>query len=212
MSTFVDISGKRFGNLVAIEREQDVVQPNGRRNGRRRVVYKCRCDCGNIVTVRADHLRSGATKSCGCMQRELLSSRQTTHGQSKTHLYGVWNSMKSRCYNSATQFFYRYGGRGITVCDEWRNDFESFRSWSEATGYRDGMTLDRKDNDLGYSSDNCRWTDRVTQANNRSSNRMLTLDGETHNVTEWAAIIGADPRKLFNRVYAGWSDAEILKR
>ena len=120
--------------------------------------------------------------------------------------------MKSRCYNSATQFFYRYGGRGITVCDEWRNDFESFRSWSEATGYRDGMTLDRKDNDLGYSPDNCRWTDRVTQANNRSSNRMLTLDGETHNVTEWAAIIGADPRKLFNRVYAGWSDAEILKR
>lgn len=202
-----DLTGQRFGKLLVLCRGDDHIQGNGRH----RVAWKCVCDCGNEVVVLGENLRKGASRSCGCFRKDEMSARNSTHRSTNTKLYGVWGSMKARCYNKSVKYYCRYGGRGISVCDEWLNDFESFHDWSVASGYKDGLSIDRINNDAGYSPENCRWVDCSVQANNRSSNRMLTYNGETHNVTEWAAIKGVSPKTLFNRVYAGYSDEEVLR-
>lgn len=110
---------------------------------------------------------------------------------------------EARCFNKNTDAYKDYGHRGISVCDEWANNYESFKLWSENNGYEKGLTLDRIDNSGNYCPSNCRWTDRKKQANNRRSNRRYTIDGETHNLTEWANIYGINPKTLFSRIYSG---------
>lgn len=173
MGRFIDLTGQRFGRLVVLERAEDDKNKNPR--------WRCRCDCGNETVVLGHHLRTGNTRSCGCFFHEKQSKLMkqlcvergikppgcVTHNSSKTRLYNIWCGMKKRCYNSASSVYEYYGGRGITVCDEWLHSFEAFRDWALTHGYAENLTIDRIDNDKGYSPDNCRWLTLADQQRNR---------------------------------------------
>jgi hypothetical protein len=151
MSYFsLDLTGQRFNKLTAL-------RPTNRRSGGK-VVWECVCDCGNPAYVASNKLRNGSTKSCGCQVRDCLLQRNITHGLTNTRLYRIWDSMKTRCLNPRSKTYRYYGGRGITICDEWRHDFKAFYDWAVANGYADHLTLDRSDGDAGYSPDNCKWS------------------------------------------------------
>ena len=201
-----DLTGKRFGRLIVESRAEDRVE----KNGRHRVAWNCMCDCGNHVVVLSDNLKSGATQSCGCYRKEYVSVHKKTHADSQSKLYGVWCAMKTRCYNKNSSYYERYGGRGISVCDEWRASFESFRDWSFRNGYYDGLTIDRIKNDGNYCPENCRWVGRKAQANNRSSNKLVSYNGATHNIAEWSEITGINVKTLYNRLYAGYTPEKML--
>lgn len=131
------------------------------------VLWECSCECGNTVFLTWNALASGNTRSCGCLRKISNPQNATTHGKTKARLYTIWNCMKKRCYNAKSSTFKNHGGRGITVCDEWRNSFERFYDWSISHGYDDALSIDRKDNDGNYCPDNCRWATCEEQSNNR---------------------------------------------
>lgn len=201
-----DLTGKRFGRLTVISRDKDHISASGRHH----VMWMCKCDCGNNTSVYSDFLKREKTKSCGCLRRELSSKNHKTHGSTNSNLYGVWCAMKTRCTNPNTEAFKNYGGRGVTVCDEWFLDFQNFKDWAYKNGYDENLTIDRIDVNGNYEPSNCRWVTGVAQANNRRSNHAITFNGETHNVTEWATILNINPKTLFNRLYTGWSIEKAL--
>lgn len=171
---FKDITGQRFGRLVVVERAEQ--------NQGRKAMWECVCDCGKQTVVRGTNLNSGHTTSCGCLSDERIAKLNFSHGKRRTRLYRIWSSMKTRCYNPKDEHYARYGGRGITVCDAWRNDFQAFYDWAIANGYDENAaygkcTIDRIDNDKGYYPDNCRWADMKTQNNNKSTKRKVKING-----------------------------------
>lgn len=157
-------AGDKFGRLTIIEQTPQRKQ--------RCIIYKCRCDCGNIVFVKGTNLKKGYTKSCGCLQKEMSTEANKTHGQSKTKLYYVWQRMKQRCNNKSNRAYKYYGGRGIYVCKEWNDDYISFYEWSVNNGYKEGLTIDRIDNNEGYSPNNCRWVTMKVQSENRKKRNI----------------------------------------
>lgn len=163
MSKLIDLTGQRFGRLVVVER----VGTDGRYP-----TWLCKCDCGNTIITRGTHLRRGDTQSCGCLHRETFIHK--THGGKCSRLYSIWRGMKTRCYNKNFAQYHNYGGRGITICAEWLHDFETFYDWAISHGYRDDLTIDRIDNDKGYSPENCRWVTIKAQQKNRRNNRGET--------------------------------------
>lgn len=170
MPALKDLTGQRFGRLTVLRR--------GGTTKNRTAAWICKCDCGNERSICGASLRRGHSKSCGCLRDEIVSNTQATHRKTKTKLYNVWTHMIQRCYNSKHTAYKRYGGRGITVCDEWRSSFLSFQEWAMSTGYDENAafhqcTIDRIDNDKGYSPDNCRWADAATQNRNKSNNRKV---------------------------------------
>lgn len=203
MGILNDLTGKRFGRLTVIE--LDPVRKG------RKLYWVCKCDCGNTKSIRSDALLSGITKSCGCYNLECISIRATKHGLSKHPLFKEWTGIKQRCYNPNERYYYNYGGRGITVCDEWLHSPENFINWCLSHGYQKGLTLDRIDNNKGYSPDNCRWTTRKIQANNTRRNRYITYNGETHTVPEWAEILNLKYDVLIHRLAHGWSVEKAIE-
>lgn len=196
-----DLTGMVFGRLTVLERADDHVQESGRR----RVRWRCRCSCGNEAIVGTDSLTSGSTISCGCYHMERIQESNSIHHESKTPLYAVWCGMKARCYNKNSQFYSYYGGRGISICDEWNNSYVAFRDWALSNGYSKDLSIDRIDVDGNYCPENCRWIDCVAQANNRRSNRYFTFNDETHTLMEWSDILGINYHKLHRRISSGWS-------
>ena len=204
MPKLIDLTGQRFGRLVVIERADNSA------DGRAR--WLCRCDCGQSKTVLGEHLKKGRTKSCGCAKSESSSKRFKKHGGRNSKLYRIWSNMKDRCNNPDCKVYSDYGGRGIKVCKEWIDDFSAFQKWALANGYKEGLTIDRKDNDKGYSPDNCRWTDRKIQGNNKRNCRYITYKGQRKTVAEWSDITGTPHDTLLYRLNHGWETERILKK
>ena len=199
--------GRRFGRLVVVGIRRE------RRGNRGMIIAHCRCDCGCLKDVFWQALADGRTKSCGCLNRELAAMRgreNTKHGCSRTRLYRIYSSMRERCYNHHHMHYANYGGRGMEVCPEWRGDFAEFREWALSHGYADNLSIDRIDNDRGYSPDNCRWGDARTQCNNRRTNHILSAAGQTHTVNEWARLTGIKKTTIKERLRRGWSAERAL--
>jgi hypothetical protein len=198
----LDLIGEKYGRLTVLEKLPE------RRN--RRVVWLCRCDCGNYDQVPTGELRSGKHLSCGCYQRERASQASLTHGQTKTRLYRIWCAMIKRCENENAEGYENYGGRGISVCEEWRNDFEVFRNWALSHGYSEKLTIERNDVNGNYCPENCRWATRDEQMNNTRRTRHFEYNGEIHTLREWSEITGIPFTRLKGRLQRGWSIEKTL--
>ena len=174
--------GQKYGKLTIIKE----VSPIG---SKRRIL--CKCDCGNIKEYSMDRVIHGRTQSCGCLRNEMFLTRRNNNGTSiypkeatASKLYKIWNSMKCRCYTISSGAYFKYGAKGIRMCDEWKNDFMTFYNWALANGYSDELTIDRIDYRGNYEPSNCRWADIRTQANNKSNVRKYEYSGELHTMTE----------------------------
>ena len=197
--------GTRFGRLVVLTEMPIHISAAGKR-GRR---FQCECDCGNVTDVRIDSLRSGATKSCGCLQKERQAASATKHGMNGTPEYNIWQGINQRCSNPSARDFHRYGGRGITVCDRWQKSFSDFFADMGPRPSPD-HTIDRIDNDKGYSPENCRWTTWKVQHRNRRDNRLLTFDGRTLCLAAWAEETGIGYQVLYGRLARGYTVEQAL--
>ncbi len=203
----IDIIGQRFGKLLVIDRSEDHIYPNGRHD----LQYKCKCDCGTEVVVLGIHLRSGHVKSCGCYRRETTAKNMATHKMTNTRIYAIWKNMKQRCSNPNRKDYSLYGGRGISVCKEWINNFNAFLSWSIDSGYDNTLSLDRIDVNGDYEPKNCRWVTQKKQCNNTRRNIIIEMDGEIHTLKEWCEILGKKYSKVSCRVRRGWEPSEALR-
>ena len=166
MTRALDLIGEHFDRLEVVSRGENTKQG--------KTQWLCRCTCGETKTIRAGDLLSERTKSCGCLNKELPQARRVTHRQSYSRLYRIWQGMKRRCTNEKVVDYKYYGGRGIDVCDEWFSNFALFSNWAKANGYNEELTIDRKNNDKGYSPDNCRWATMKEQSNNKRNNLKVS--------------------------------------
>ena len=198
----LDLTGQRFGQLVVVGYSH--TDKHGKS------MWLCKCDCGNSKIVSGANLRSQNTKSCGCLHKQILSETATKHGKFGYRLYWIWHGMKSRCYNPNDKRFSVYGGRGITVCDEWRNSFEAFYEWAMSNGYADNLTIDRKDTNGNYCPENCRWITNKEQQNNRRNNRLIAYNGKTQTLKQWAEELGINYQTLYTRFAEGKPIEEVF--
>lgn len=200
-----NLSGQRFGKLTVLERA-------GTKS--HNTMWLCQCDCGNTTVTSRGNLLNGKTKSCGCLKHRPAVNR--THGQSKTRLYFVWRNMLNRCYNDTVNDYPNYGGRGITVCTEWKDDFQAFSEWAFANGYdanakRGEYTLDRKNTNGNYEPSNCRWVSGYEQANNKRTNLHIEYKGNTFTLKQLSEKSGVPYKTLHRRIYSdGWEIERAL--
>ena len=201
------IVGLRFGRLVV----QDSAGRDLRGKDR---LYRCICDCGSTCIVRSSSLMRGDTTSCGCKAKEVAKQMRYKNGDSSPdspyrRLYGIWACMKERCRNRNYRDYYRYGGRGITVCDEWL-DWENFRDWSLAHGYRNDLTIDRKNNDLGYCPDNCHWIPLWMQQSNTRANLRIEFKGSTYTGRQFQRLTGIPYEFVRSKAHQHLSGEQIV--
>lgn len=217
---FHDLSGLKFGRLTVISRTANHVASSGREYTQ----YLCRCDCGNTCIALSQDLTSGKKTNCGCLTGKLLSEattlRNTKHGDAhrigkRNRLYQLWIGIKRRCYNKNDKSYVRYGGKGISVCEEWLNSYENFKEWALANGYdinapRGVCTIDRIDSSGDYCPENCRFVSYAVQGDNRNGVIHITYNGETHNLSQWANILGIKRTTLLERYKKGFRDEMLF--
>lgn len=203
MPKIIDLTGQRFGRLT-------VVGIAERLNGQR-VKWICRCDCGNNAIVSGTHLKSGHTISCGCYKIEKTKEVNGKHFLSrKERLYVVWMNMRLRCRNPKNKRYKNYGGRGITICDQWE-DYMEFRKWALENGYSENLTIDRIDVNGNYCPENCRWADIETQSNNRTNNHFIEALGQRMTAKQWGEKTGIPASTIIARINKlGWSDEKAV--
>lgn len=192
-----DLTGQTFGRLTVMGLKETET---------RKTYWMCQCDCGNVKSVRSDSLLCGAIRSCGCLKKaqdRINLTKHHSHKMSGTRIYHTWQGMKGRCYNTHDARYSCYGGRGISVCDEWRADFAAFYKWSLENGYNDTLTIDRIDNDGDYSPSNCRWATQQEQSRNRRTNIAITIGNSTRTLTEWCEIFGLNYSAVHARYQRG---------
>lgn len=191
---YKNLTGQRFGRLLVVEL---VDSPAGSKIPTK---WRCLCDCGNIVEVQSANLKSGCSKSCGCLQKELAARKRTTHGQTGSRMYVIWQHMIARCTRKNNASYDLYGGRGITVCAEWLSSFEAFRDWSVANGYADNLTIDRIDVNGNYCPENCRWLPHSEQQRNKRNNTFVEHGGIEKTVGEWARVFNCYPSDVYKEI------------
>lgn len=189
MSRKIDLTGQVFGYLTVLEPDDSP--------GNKRTKWICVCKCGNSVSVFTYHLNNGKTTSCGCKRYE---TKNQTHGMRHTRIYEIWCGMKSRCYNTDKKSYAKYGARGITVCDEWKNNFEAFYEWAISNGYEADLSIDRIDPNKEYCPSNCRWITHAEQQRNRTNNIFVEHNGETKTLSEWCRIMNEPYAKIHSRM------------
>lgn len=197
------LAGQRFHRLTVIE-------DSGKRTKTHERLWRCVCDCGNEVLLRTSTLKIGNTKSCGCARKDAARKNGIASGKhlsSNSRLYHIWRGMRVRCQDDEHVHYDRYGARGITVCEEWNRDFSIFQKWALSSGYRDGLFLDRINNDDGYYPANCRWASITEQQRNRSSNVLIR--GKT--IVEWSEEAVVPYATLWARLRRGWPLERALK-
>ena len=197
MSKIQDLTGQKFGRLTVLKFDEIK---------NKHYFWICKCDCGKICSVESSQLKSGKTKSCGCYKIDIIKK----HYKTNTRLYTIWRGIKKRCLNKNLKGFYRYGGRGISVCKEWEKDFISFYNWAIQNGYKDNLTIDRINNDGNYEPNNCRWVTMEEQSQNTCKVINLTYNFHTYSISKWARLLGISRHTLYARYKRGLNVEEIL--
>lgn len=203
MSNFQNLVGKKFNKLT-------VIKYIGKTNDGHSF-WECKCDCGKICKKNSRNLKSGNTKSCGCYKKICKKLNAKYNYSVNRSLYRCWGAMKNRCFNEMDKHYIYYGGRGIKVCDEWKDSFENFYNWSIANGYkeeklpsgRNKWTIDRIGNNGNYCPENCRWVDKYVQSNNKRNNRFITYKNQTKTLAQWAREFGISSSALWYRLNNG---------
>lgn len=201
---YKDLTGKQFGRWTVI----GLSPKEGRKT-----YWTCQCECGNVKDIRSDILQSGQSKSCGCLKSEVSAanvSKNHTHKQSGTRIYRIWQGIKRRCENVNEPCYYRYGGRGIKVCDEWNKDFIAFYEWAMSNGYADDLSIDRIDNNGNYCPENCRWSTNKEQCNNRRTNVLYKIGNATKTLMQWCEIFEVDYQDVRARFHRGVNSTDEL--
>lgn len=202
MNKLANIEGNKFGRLTVIKKSETDKKK-----------YVCVCECGNETEVNGYSLIYGFTKSCGCLYMEMaseLGKNNTIHGLSHDRLYSIWHGMVSRCTNKKDEGYQWYGAKGIEVCKDWYDNFMNFYTWAISNGYDTNLEIERKDLDGDYCPENCTWVTEKEQCYNRSSNRWITIKGQTKALTQWAEQVGITSVAFAQRIKNGWSEDQLL--
>lgn len=199
MSRLINLAGKKFARWLVIKRVDS--------EGNKSPHWLARCDCGIERKVRGNHLRSKASRSCGCFNREKASRLNFIHGMKGTETYACWKGMRGRCNTKSNSGFKNYGARGVRVCSRWKD----FCLFLNDMGVRPpGLTIERIDNEQGYSPENCRWASRLEQNQNTRTVRLLTHNGQTMSMSAWGRELMISRRTISNRISWGWSVERAL--
>lgn len=189
----IDLKGMKFGKLTVVGFYE---------TKNKKSYWKCLCACGEFTIARSDMIKSGHTKSCGCLAQEISKKgNHRTHELSKTKLYNVYHSMKARCYNKRNKDYPYYGGRGIEICKEWLDNFVAFYKWANENGYEKGKSIDRINNDGNYEPENCQWVDQKIQNNNTRQNHSIEINGIAKTLSEWCEQLNVPKSTVKYRVY-----------
>ena len=190
----------KYGMLTIIEKAPDIALPCGQKNK----AFLCRCDCGREKVIRKVHLFRGRIKSCGCLGKDV-------YGESNTKLYTVWNSIRTRCKPNHHEK-HIYHDRGISVCKEWLDSFQAFKSWAIENGYKHGLQIDRIDNYLGYSPENCRFVDSKTNCNNRRNTMYVQYEGKKESLRMLVdrLKIEVEFATIYGRIKRGWDPYKAI--
>jgi hypothetical protein len=183
--------GKRQGQIVVLSHFK-----KGKNNSN---YFRCQCDCGRIAEIRVDHFFNDKQTTCGTFHKKYENS------VIGNKIYNTWNRMINRCYNPKSHKYYRYGKRGISVCKDWLNNYDNFYIWCINNGYKEGLSLDRINNDGNYEPSNCRWTTRKQQQRNMCRNRIITYKNQTHCLAEWCERLNLKYETIKSRLNKGWS-------
>jgi len=213
-----NLIGLKFGRWTVLEEAEPLI---GRRDKRR--AYLCKCECGTKRIVSAKALTSNKSLSCGCLPREILLEKATKYANVPEHsynrLYGIWIGIKKRCTQPYCSTYKNYGGRGIEICDDWKDNFQAFYDWAINSGYKEDtlpngknrLTIDRIDNEGNYCPENCRWVEIQIQSNNKRTNHYLEFNGKTQSISSWSKETGIPASAITQRINKwGWSAEKAL--
>ena len=195
MGQIKNLIGNKYGSLTVVEMRKE----RGKHN---EVFWICQCDCGSLIEVRANSLQQGKTTSCGCSRK--------IHGMNNTRIHRIWNGMKNRCNNPKRKDYHKYGGRGISVCDEW-NEFVPFLEWAELNGYTEELTLERIDVNGNYEPDNCTWVTPIEQANNKTNTPHIEYNNEIVTLKQLSELTGINYQTLFRRYNKGERGEQLIR-
>lgn len=194
MTKCLDLVGKKFNRLTVIKRVENDKKGNSQ--------WLCECECGNRIIINGYRLKNEKTRSCGCLQKEKMKNNSLgiTHGLSHHRLYEIWWGIKKRCLNSKSYAYKHYGQRGISICQEWLDDFMNFYNWAIQNGYKEDLSIDRIDVNGNYEPSNCRWATAKIQMNNTTRNHYITYNKQTKTLAQWADFFKVDYKFLKSKI------------